>query len=212
MNSDNSTFYFVRFPLGGGGNHLANLISLDASFGSRIPGLDKELYQTELIKTYNKSNLTGHLSTQLHIHDHQWIDIVDQLDSKSNSVYTGHACSFIWGRSTLNSLKNKRYILLTFKSDKSMEILKKRELAIFNTSSLENSYYAEEIRYLYNGWIQEDNQIADDINLEIEISELFQDNINDLLSKINKKFNLNIPHNTAKELHDEWINKNKGCI
>jgi hypothetical protein len=46
----------------------------------------------------------------------------------------------------------------------------------------------------------------DDINLHIEVEDLFNKNISFVVDSINKKFNLNIPLVLAQNLHDNWVN------
>ena len=69
-------------------------------------------------------------------------------------------------------------------------------------------YMKEEYRHFYQKeFISTDPVICnDDINLRIEVEDLFNKNISFVVDSINKKFNLDIPMALAQNLHDLWVN------
>ena len=206
------TFYFIRYPLGGGGVHLANLISTSDQFYPRVIGTNHLEYLSQLLKVYQEtSKITAHLPGQYIISDiDPWENLLNNIDPAiPNSIHLGHAASFIWSKPILDTLKIKKYILLTANTDRSLHILQTREKHIFGHSVFDSPYYKQELLAFYNQWFYEPGAIDDDINFPIEIEDLFQDNITNLLDRISKKFNLIIPHHPAQELHHVWIQRNQ---
>ena len=209
------TFYFIRYPLGGGGVHLANLISTSDQFYPRVIGTNHLEYLSQLLKVYQRpSAITAHLPGQHIISDtNKWADLRNNIDPAiPNSIHLGHAASFIWSKPILDTLKIKKYILLTANTDRSLHILQTREKHIFGHNVFDSPYYKQELLAFYNQWFCEPGDIDDDINFPIEIEDLFQDNITNLLDRISKKFNLIIPHHPAQELHHAWIQRNQPVL
>lgn len=204
FNSDH-TFYFVRFPIGGGGVHLANIVSLDPNCAPRFSA-SKADYVEYLSGHYQKSTKNSHLPRDhAMVNDAEWQQYFDSIDpSYSASVHTGHAASFDWAQQRLDQLINKRYLLLTFNTARSREILITRERELFGTETLVNRYYREELCSMYNSYFSSPNGIDDDVNLPIEIEQLFQPNIHKIVDAINLKYNLSIPGDLAQHLHTMW--------
>ena len=198
-------FYFIRYPLGAGGVHLGHLVSLSDQIAPHGT-LSKDRYFEFLYSEYKQKKTTVHLLDQCIISDPQWLDNLSLWYNYSGSVHTGHSASFEWAINKLNHFKNKKYILLQFNSAESRRILSQRELRIFKTNTLANSYYANEICHWYNTWFIEPDIISDDINLPMELSCVFDNDITPMIEKINIKYQLDIPLDRAQELHDIWIN------
>jgi len=202
--------YFIRFIPGGGGVHLSNLISLDATFNSKVIGLSKDQYIKYLIDYYSTNPINGHLDNHHIINDKDaWMNYLNHQDfNLPNAVHVGHAASFDWASDTLKTLKNKKFISITFNSNRSVEILQDR-IKHFNWPDfLKLGYIREEYQHFYQKeFISTDPLICnDDINLQIEVEDLFNKNISFVIDSVNSKFNLNIPLSLAQNLHDHWIN------
>ena len=204
-------FYFVRQPLGGGGHHLANLMSLDATISPRSPEIkSKQEWIALLINHYNNTDIHTHFNNNqdsLIVSDPDWKSEVERLDQNLSSVHVGHAANFDWAEHVLDQLPSKRYILLTFNTLESRNIVKQREKAIFDTETLKNEYYVEELCHMYNRWFKDAIICDDDINCPIEIQDLFVEDAVPVIAKINKHFGLNIPLDQAQELHRLWFSK-----
>jgi len=210
MSANEHIFYFVRYPLGGGGTHLSNLISLSENINKKIENVSATDYFLYLKDIYTNN--------EKHLHDDQQFIIsdIDQWKSKllktnyklSGSVYTGHAASFTWAKSIIDHLRIKKYISITFDSEESEKILSDREYKLFDTHTLRNSYYKEEMRFFYNQEFISDSILCnDDINLKFEITDIFSKNISPVIKKINQKYNIGIPEDQAQALHNLWIKK-----
>ena len=204
-------FYFVRQPLGGGGHHLANLMSLDATISPRSPEIkSKQEWIALLINHYNNADIHTHFNNNqdsLSVSDPDWRFEIERLDQNLNSVHVGHAANFDWAEHALDQLPNKRYILLTFNTLESRNIVKQREKAIFDTETLKNEYYVEELCHMYNRWFKDATVCDDDINCPIEIQDLFVEDIGSVIDKINQHFDLSIPLDQAQDLHKLWFAK-----
>lgn len=211
--SKNHTYYFVRYPVGGAGAHLSNLITLDPTFSPKILDKNKDDYINFLFKEYSlpwTDHKNAHLSAgHLIISNPQWHNFLEKINYTmySNSVHLTHAAGIYWQNIKLQTLQNKKFILIKFSTKRSLEIVKQREKLLFNTDTFTNIYYTEEIRHFYNQWIEVPGEIADDLNLEIEVEELFCTNITNIINKINNKFDLNIPLKESQSLHKLWFDK-----
>jgi hypothetical protein len=205
--------YFIRFIPGAGGVHLSNLISLDATFNSKEIRLSKDQYIKYLLTYYSSHPTKAHLKNHYIISNRDlWLTYLNQQDfNLPNAVHVGHAASFYWVSDILETLKNKKFISLTFNTDRSIEILTNRGIEIdiaWGGLFQNNPYMRQELSHFYQTeFISTDPTISnDDINLQIEVEDLFNKNISFLIDKINKKFNLDIPLELAQNLHDLWIN------
>jgi hypothetical protein len=202
--------YFVRFIPGAGGVHLSNLISLDATFNSKVIGLSKDQYIEYLIDYYSMNPINGHLENHHIINDKDaWTNYLGYQDfDLPNAVHIGHAASFDWVFDILETLENKKFISLTFNSNRSIEILQNRIQRFNWPDFFKIDYMREEYQHFYQKeFISTDPVIYnDDINLRIEVEDLFNKNISFVVDSINKKFNLDIPLALAQNLHDHWVN------
>ena len=206
FDNNSHTFYFVRYPLGAGGTHLSNIISLDETIAPRGT-IKKDSYFEFLISSYQSKLSTAHLPGHCIISDHMWAKNLSTSYQHSASVHLGHAASFFWAKPLLDRFQNKKYILLTFTDIKSRQCILQREKSLFTTTTLNNKYYVEEMSYFYSTRIQESGKIDADINLAIETYLLFKPNITELVLLINQQYHLNIPVNQAQQLHDIWLPK-----
>jgi len=202
--------YFVRYFPAAGGVHLSNLISLDATFNSKVIGLSKDQYIEYLIDYYSMNPTSGHLENHHIISDRDaWTNYLGHQDfNLPNAIHVGHAASFNWAADTLGTLENKKFISLTFNSNKSIETLQDRLQRFDWPNFFKNDYMMKEYQYFYEKEFVSTNPAIcnDDINLHIEVENLFNKNISFVVNSINKKFNLNIPVTLAQNLHDHWIN------
>lgn len=198
-------YYFVRYPLGAGGNHLANLLSLDEDFEPRI-GQQRLDYFDVLKTTYrqDQNHLRRPRGTAL-ISD---VPAQTKLTSPSGypkSVHIGHSASFVWAKELLQPLMHKRFISLQFNTSVDRDFVRKRERKIFQTDTLANDYYAAELAHYYNTWFSGHDACDDDVNLAIPCHRLGCVDITDLIDEINIKFQLHISVKSAQELHYLWL-------
>lgn len=207
MSVKQHNFYFVRYPLGGAGVHIANIISLSPTCAPRF-SIDKDSYLDYLIKHYADSRENAHLpKDHAMVNDPEWVEHVQSLDYNfSNSVHTGHGASFFWAKDQLQQLTNKKYVLIAFANQESKNILRERELRLFNTDTLANKYYCEELAMIYNTYFSEPGNIDDDINLVFEVADIFKSDIDLVVNKLNTKYQLDIPQAQAQQLHTLWYN------
>jgi hypothetical protein len=198
-------YYFIRYPLGAGGAHLANIMSLDPGFAPKL-GAHRDGYHTAMKQHYSqRSDNTAHPPGHYLISDPRAPDALATVTSYQRSVHLGHAASFVWAESLLMTLPHKRYVLLQFNNESSREYLRNREKKIFGTDTLANDYYAAELACVYNQWFSAADACDDDINLAIECDQLLDHDISSVVGVINDKFHINIPCDQAQELHSVWM-------
>ena len=202
---DQHWYYFVRYPLGAGGNHLADLLSLDARFEPRI-GQDRVGYLDALKAKYcgDRQHLRHKWGTAL-ISDLPAQQKLAAASCYEKSVHIGHAASFVWAQELLRPLVHKRFISLQFNTPADREFVRYRERKIFQTDTLANDYYAAELAHYYNTWFSGHDACDDDVNLEIPCHRLGCVDITGLIDDINTKFQLHIPVESAQELHYLWL-------
>lgn len=205
---DNHTFYFIKFPLGAGGTHLSNMISLSPIVNDRFKS-DNYIRDLELIYTNQKRHV--HSSHQHIISDlDKWQHCLDNLDyTIPNSIHIGHAASFGWAESILQTLINKKYINIVVTTDRSIQLLRQREFNIFKTDTFANRYYQKELIYFYNKQFDSTNSIhwPDEINFSIELEDLYTEDITDVILSINEKYALDVPEDQVKYFQKLWIKK-----
>lgn len=209
--NNNHTYYFIKYPLGSGGTHLANLISLSPDVNNKFLIDPGENYFDCLKLYYTKNIKTVHYDTHHIISDlESWTNYLDNLDySIPNSVHLGHAASFDWTEDLLNQLVNKKYINIVFTTEKSIKFLRHRESIIFQSDTLRNSYYQKEIQHFYNKQFISKNpkHCNDDINLNVEFEDMCKLDISKVVYAIGNKYNIQIPMDQAMYLHKLWMGK-----
>lgn len=207
LDLDNHIFYFVRHPAYGGGNHVANIVSLDPMFSTRW-NVPRDQYLAELIKIYNRSIPWAHIPDETAIGTGQWLE-QSFIDTQSQcSVHRTHAATYAWEKASIDKLKNKRYILLTFNDPVSADLLIRREYPQRQTSIPQSRYYRSELAFFYDQPIEEPGVDSAETNLKIEVTDIFRSDPESWIQRINQHFGLAIPIDSAKLLHQLWINKN----
>ena len=208
----NHTFYFIKYPLGGGGVHLANLISLSDICNNFFQTESKNNYFAYLEGVYTDSYKKHVHSDQQHIISDvdKWKQRLLTLDyTIPNSVHLGHAASFDWANNVLKLLENKRYINIVFTTQNSVNLLRSRERSIFGTDTLANMFYQKELEHFYNKQFESTNNkdYHDEINFTIEFEDLCKAEIQNVIKGINEKYNLQVPLEKASYLHNLWLDK-----
>ena len=92
----NHTFYFISYPLGAGGAHLANVISLEPTFSPKNSHLDKVEFLNYLNFFYSSENNNQHIDNHKIVNDKSWKEELPSIiDKFSNSVHLPTHCSLI---------------------------------------------------------------------------------------------------------------------
>jgi len=125
----------------------------------------------------------------------------------SASVHRGHAGGFLWDTSW-QLAKNKKFILMTFNTQQSVEAVRYRERENVKTDTFANNYYAKELAMFYSQPFEEPGIDSRETNFYMETAEIFKPDISAWIERINRFFNLAIPVDQAKTLHSIWLKKN----
>ena len=189
----------ISYIPGAGGNHLKNLMSTYTGFAN----------SSELnVKVYNGQTQppgTAHSVPGRNLHD-QVVDRV--LDSSDQHwLMLGHFGELALWRDKINSISNKTWILITINSQIDRNLLKTR------TERLQQKchpyFLNEEQIYLYQPAIYHTYFPGHSENiLTISLKEFWNPKVDSFVNKINNFLNINIPHDQAQHLHDQWWQQN----
>lgn len=204
---DNHIFYFVRHPVYAGGNHVANVISLDPTFSTRW-NTSRDVYLEQLIEIYNKNIPWVHVPDECAVGSGNWLEesFIDPFCQ--HSVHRTHVATYSWEKASIDKLKNKRHVLLTFNNQRSVDLLRLRERSHNGNDTLAYYYYWQELAFFYNQLVEEPEVDSRETNLKIEVEDIFESDPEPWIQSINQHFGLTIPIEPAKTLHQIWINKN----
>jgi len=185
---------FIIYPPGLGGNHLANIISMD----------DNYLQRSELAD-YNNNQRDAHFSKIKNLK----LDVIkENIDilKKGNNVLCGHCGEYLWFKDDpfFNSdlFKNKKFCVIN--PPKSINSLAYQRL-IKVLPVYESPYFFQECSTLYS--IKYLSKLFDESDWFFVDSELlFTDDVNLLLDDLKlqgliKNFN----HDVVTSMHDTWI-------
>lgn len=204
---DNHVFYFIRHPVYAGGNHVANIVSLDPTFSTRW-NVPRNEYIDQLMEVYSQLIPWVHVPDDCAIGTRKWLE-QSFIDTQSQcSVHRTHVATYSWEKASIDKLKNKRHILLTFNNQKSVDLLRHREKLHRGNDTLAYEYYRQELAFFYNQPVEEPGVDSEETNLKIEVEDIFESNPESWIQRINQHFGLAIPIEPAKTLHQIWINKN----
>ena len=201
-------FYFIRHLCWAGGNHVANIMSLDPGFAPRF-GEDREHEFNRMLAVYQDSKTFVHpeVVPRTDIGGSGVWSVPDYVFNYSCSVYRGHAGEFLWDNSW-QLLKNKRFISMTVNTQASVDVVRYREKQNAKTDTFANNYYAKELALFYSQPFEEPGIDSRETNFYMETAEIFKPDISAWIERINRFFNLAIPVDQAKTLHSIWLKKN----
>lgn len=211
---------FIVFPGGCGGNHLANLISLNNKF---TPRFKSNNYHQELLNHYKENcsksliNSTGELyesphGIKAHFAEYNNLDQLknnatfnELINSKTINILIGHEHDFqeleFNGR-TISKIPDPFYIIMSYPKFNSLAY---NRIQLYKFTP-DPKKYTFPFRVSYDE-LETEWPVADDSNgmfLETEkfIAENGCDYIKDKLLKINIEL-----HDLAYEIHKIWYNK-----
>lgn len=123
-------------------------------------------------------------------------------------MHKGHIRNFetSWYNKIIKTFKNCRYVIIQITTERSDEILKNRKNKMPTLDETEH-----EVNMYNNLNLPVFNELPNFVHeniITIELEEVYKPDIKDIIEKINKKFNLNIPIDKAQFLHKFWYNSN----
>ena len=206
--NDKHQFYFIRHLPWAGGNHVANIMSLDPMFAPRF-GEDREHEFNRMLAVYQDSKTFVHhdLTTRTDIGGSGIWSVPEYVFNYSASAHRGHAGGFLWDNSW-QLVKNKRFISMTFNTEASVDAVRYREKQNVKTDTFANSYYAKELAMFYSQPFEEPGVDSRETNFYMETAEIFKPDLSAWIERINRFFDLSIPIKQAEILHSIWLKKN----
>jgi hypothetical protein len=191
----------ISYIAGGGGNHLKNLMSLDAGFANS-PDLNKSVYYDKPEQPPGTVHSVGGRNISQ--------DIIDQtqLHSSSSWLLHGHWGELMPYRTQLSAPDN-RWLLLSLDHEHDRFLVSTRHDRLHQHP---HPYWLdEEQRYLYQPEMYVHYFQAQPHNIySLSLSEFWHPDLahNDTLQKINNFFKINIDPVQAQALHTKWWEMN----
>ena len=191
---------FVIFAPGTGGNHLANLLSLDSRYAKRFDLEDYDLATNNNNDAHYAVLHGGPENLNLH---HSWMDF-DRIKNQKN-VFCGHVLEYLQLKNTTNLLEqlpNKAFITIQVPTPGS----KGHSRMTWRYGKMDN-YMLGELSVLYDALHLK--KIFDlpkiDVWHYVWPDELFDDDITTMLEGIGREFDLDIDNDLAQKLHTKWL-------
>jgi hypothetical protein len=189
------TIALISFPPAAGGNHLRNLLALQYTSAG------------DLLPTYGPKNndvISAHA---------KWINdqVIDGavIDSENFSAAHGHFGVYMTHREKIKKIKNKKFILITPITQGERQMLNRRRPLVGREALIDGDYHDGEQVFLYESELYHlcFSTPYEDI-MNINVSELFTQDITELISRLNLFLGVNVDCTQAQQLHQVWITKN----
>lgn len=196
----------IAYPPMAGGNHFKNLICLDPSFANS-DDLNPEVYEhaANPISEWQPVG-TVHSKSGRNVHEYLFERIHAEPDR--NWIIHGHFGELALFRAELNSLKNKKYIIITIDTEIDRELLFERQERLAGTSG--HPYYLhEEQPFLYQPAMYR-RYFTSTYAITTSLTTAWHPNLKEsnLIDTWNKYLNINIDINQAQYYHTLWWNSN----
>lgn len=190
------------YPAYHGGHHVANIISTDPIYSSRI---DSDSYSSVHINAHVNVNNLGRLRKDM-------IDqLVENIDfyTNQNNVFNAHFGDFCFIKTSglLDKFPNKKYYLIEFPKDNNEldNLIRRRAFAHHDFTYYDYMYYYGEFRHCHNSDIIK--CIVGEEPLSIPVENVYTDDCKILIKTLNDGLNINIDYDTIQPLHEKWWTK-----
>ena len=173
----------ICFPPKSGGNHLKNLLTVTKeNIDSYIP--------------FYKGDGTAHSRVGY--------NLVEE-DLLTDLMY-GHFVEIMSYQNKIQKFTNKKFIIISADTYKDRKILSERVLGEHDNLTLDSDY---EHLFLYKPFIFH-NYFETEIKniLNISVTELFNDDINPVIDRINYFISKDLARDQVNQLHKIWKSKN----
>lgn len=182
-------WFIIVFLPGAGGNHLANIISTDKKFISRVDG-----------NYYNQEPTVAHP-----VPTESEIPISDQIRNAKgcNHVFCCHLGTINWNLDGFNnSVANKKIIVIEFPNTARSELFMKRITTPGHYWL--PSYKIEEYSWLYSVDVFRKLFGFTDIT-PLTVDMLFDPDSHRLVDCLHKEFNLQLNYDQVQSMHTKWL-------
>ena len=189
----------IIFPVGLGGNHLRNLISLSSMINE--PNFNKLITQYQQDTIHMK---TAHFSEYKNLH-RETLDESKLKTSQGINLLCGHLGEHIWCNDILINLEKKLYLII--EPSKNLASRSHQRLVQFN-SGITNSYMYHETCTLYN--LENISKLFEIPHHDISVISadiLFSPDLNDLFKFLFNEFLLTFSDdevNNCTDIHKIW--------
>jgi hypothetical protein len=185
----------ISYIPGAGGNHLKNLMCTYSGFAN-----SNELN----VDVYNEQTQppgTAHSVPGRNLHD----QVIDRAVNSPDQhwLMLGHFGELALWREQINSISNKKWILITLNTQLDRNLLETRHERL--QQHIHPYWLNEEQLYLYQPAIYHSYFPGHTDNvLTISLKEFWNPKVDTVIGKINKFLDIDIPVEPVQQLHDLW--------
>jgi hypothetical protein len=189
--------WFVIYPPGGGGNHLANLLSLNNGFEQRFK-----------LEDYGNNKQNAHSSLFSHV-DIENIETNLEYLKKTSNVFCGHLIQYHRFKidKIAENFPDRSFFLIQFPQ---YDTTGYRRIEQHNGAELPRWLYSE-TALLYNETVFREvcNEHEENNVYNIDPNKLFSPDITELFNELDEiyKIDFKIDMALAQDLHTKWLNK-----
>jgi hypothetical protein len=194
----------ICYPPGGGGNHLKNIISLDARFHDQWPwpwAKSLDLHSEVYVQDPDVMTGTVHALRGRNIHE-VFFDHID-LNPLGCYVLQGHFGELAKYLDRIKTIDQINWVLITLDHVEDRHLLDKRQRRLGQNN---HPYWLEEEQpYLYQNLMCASYFQAQPQNiLNIPLREFWNRDASDTVNRINMFLQIDVCLETAQTLHDHW--------
>lgn len=182
---------FVIFPMGSGGNHLANLLSLSDRYKRRV---DFTHYD-------NLSTTSAHFSDALNLTNLS--DRIVELQNQSN-VFCSHLAEYLWQQDFIkHNFMYRKFLMINIHNARPWV---RHRIMQFNPA-LQNEYLWQETSTLYSQYSFSKLTGEHDF-FNIDINTIFESEANHLIDLLEQMIMIRMNRDLACEAHQKWKTAN----
>lgn len=187
------TVVVIAYPPGGGGNHLKNILCLDPSFANSTD-LDQSKYTSGEREVHSTPG-----------RNMQEFKILEAETAAGDYILHGHVGELAPYRNRINSISNKKWILISIDSSRDQYLLDTRQHRL---GQFGHEYYLkEEQPYLYQAEFYQSYFTGSAENIyTIALTDFWNSNLaqSQIIQQLNVFLNKNIDQEQAQVLHNHW--------
>ena len=193
------TALVIAYPPSGGGNHLKNILCLDSSFGNSSD-LD--------IGVYTRGEREVHSTPGRNVSPERVAAAAN--DPHHEHIIHGHFGELATQRDQINSIIDKKFIVMTIDTDRDRHLLSQRQGRLGQFS---HEYYLnEEQPYLYQSYFYQNYFTGLPENIyTIALNDFWHPDLNEykIIQQLNTFLNKAVDQQQAQFLHNHWHKNNQ---
>jgi hypothetical protein len=183
---DKPDWFFIIFAPGTGGNHLANLISTDFKFLSRV---DQNFY--------------NNLNNDAHPKPDFLFENVINRPPDNNIVTCCHLSNYLWNQTKIDKIfANKKFLVIEFPGPARNKLFNKRLLQLY-PYYYSSEFLMEELATVYS--VETIKKLIDSQDITpVAADKIFNKDLTMLIDFLYTDFGL-VLDQSSKFMHDKWI-------